>query len=131
MLTDDYNKDYPSTMRISTPRDNHNRTYPSSHAPSFLCFLLLLASSAAAQLAVTQHILRTAEHVPSNARSAGTAGAGVAIPEGIACVPLNPSMLHSYNLQNKTKTSFSILSYIFHSNRRPDWAKDGYTFPRR
>jgi hypothetical protein len=68
----------------------------------FAAIVLSACTIVRAQIAVTDNILRAAEHVPACSRTAGLSGAGVAIPEGIGCILLNPAMFHSYNLLNKS-----------------------------
>jgi|GEM_PF-1221243 len=77
-------------------------------AQGFLTAILFIVIPLRSQIAVTDNILCAAEHVPANARAAGTSGSGVAIPEGVSCVLLNPSLLHSYNMQNSITSAASV-----------------------
>ncbi len=83
--------------------------------------VLALALCATAQVAQSDHILLAAEHVQANTRSAGLAGAGVAIAEGIASAQYNPAALHSYNVINNT-TVTAALSY---ASGEPTFSRHG------
>ncbi|MBD3390637.1 MAG: hypothetical protein GF410_01340 [Chitinivibrionales bacterium] len=81
-----------------------------SPLPRLLAAVLLPAAALFAQIAPSDHLLLAGEHVPADIRIAGLAGAGVAVPEGIACVLQNPAMLHSYNVLNEINLTGAISS---------------------
>jgi hypothetical protein len=76
-------------------------------ACAVLCIAVLPALG---QIAAVNHLLVAGEHVPVSARSAGIAGAGVAIADGIGTILLNPAGLHSFNIRENATIS-AITAY--------------------